>query len=393
MVDAHVHLDKTFTLSRMGKVVPGLMGAIDAMMRDREGWTPKDVRSRATKALQWAHSAGTVLLRTHCDWWDPTYEPVAWSVLNELAQEWRGRLTLERVNLSPLTLYADRGLAFDIARRIAAVGPHAHLGAFVHSSNWDPQALKHLFEAAQAHELDVDLHCDEELYPGAQGLGTTAGLLEKMGFRRRVVCGHTCALTAKSRDEALHILDAVARTPITLICLPATNLLLQDATEGHTPRWRGVTMVHEERARGIPLLLASDNVQDPFCASGSYDPIEALQLGAAAAHLRQPFDHWTDSICRSDWLSVTPSTRPLQAGALADFIIFTQADAWGFPSRTQPRGVLRAGVPQPPTAPPSWFTTAPDKELSACPPAPSSVAHWRTMPHFGGPEILFFCRA
>ncbi|RZJ15684.1 MAG: amidohydrolase, partial [Haliea sp.] len=59
-VDAHTHLDKTFTLPRMRHVQPGLMGAIDAMMTDRLGWTAADVHQRASRALAWAHEAGTV---------------------------------------------------------------------------------------------------------------------------------------------------------------------------------------------------------------------------------------------------------------------------------------------------------------------------------------------
>ena len=44
LVDAHTHIDKTFTLPRMGTVQPGLLGAIEAMMADRVTWTPADVR-------------------------------------------------------------------------------------------------------------------------------------------------------------------------------------------------------------------------------------------------------------------------------------------------------------------------------------------------------------
>src|SRR5690349_5704440 len=48
LVDAHTHLDKAFTLRRMGPVEPGLLGAIAAMHADRAGWTPADVRQRAS---------------------------------------------------------------------------------------------------------------------------------------------------------------------------------------------------------------------------------------------------------------------------------------------------------------------------------------------------------
>jgi len=85
LVDAHTHLDKAFTLPRMGQVQPGLLGAIEAMMADRAHWTPQDVHQRANQGLQWAHAAGVVQLRSHCDWWEPEVTPVAWPVLRELA--------------------------------------------------------------------------------------------------------------------------------------------------------------------------------------------------------------------------------------------------------------------------------------------------------------------
>ena len=343
LVDAHTHLDKAFTLARMGAVKPGLLGAIEAMMADRRHWTEADIRARASRALQWAYEAGTVHLRTHCDWWEPDAQPLAWNVLRELAQEWAPRLTLERVALIPLHLHAERETAMRLARTVAGSGPGALLGGFVHTSNWNPQALRHLFEAAQRHGLDVDLHVDEELHPGAQGLATTAALLQELRFEGHVVCGHTCALAAQDEATALSTLDAVAATSITLVTLPITNLLLQDATTGRTPRLRGLTLVKEARARGIPVLIASDNVQDPFCAVGSFDPLEALSTGVLAAQLEQPFDVWSEALCRADWLRRGARALPLQIGSSADLVIFQQADSWGFPSRTQPRMVLRQG--------------------------------------------------
>ncbi|MFT4242238.1 MAG: amidohydrolase family protein [Acidovorax sp.] len=343
LVDAHTHLDKAFTLPRMGAVRPGLLGAIEAMMADRQGWTVTDIRERASRALQWAHDAGTVHVRTHCDWWEPDAQPLAWNVLRELAQDWTGRLALERVALIPLHLYASRDAAMALARTVAASGPGALLGGFVHSTNWNPQALRHLFEAAQHHGLDVDLHVDEELHPGAQGLATTAALVRELRFAGRVVCGHTCALAAQDEATALATLDAVAQGPITLVTLPITNLLLQDAATGRTPRLRGLTLVKEAHARGIPVLVASDNVQDPFCPVGSFDPLEALATGVLAAQLDAPFDRWSEALCRADWLGRGPAALPLQTGSAADLVVFQQADAWGFPSRTQPRVVLRGG--------------------------------------------------
>ena len=343
-VDAHTHLDKAFTLPRMKQVQPGLLGAIDAMLNDRVHWSPADVRERAARGLQWAWESGTTHMRTHVDWWEPDATPMAWPVMAELAQEWAGRVRLEQVSLIKLPLFEDADQAMRLAKQVKATGPHALLGGFVHSTNWSETALRHLLVAAQACELDIDLHVDEELNAASVGLQTTAHLLREIGYEGRVVCGHVCALAAQPEAQALATLDAVARAPITIVSLPATNLLLQDAVTGRTPRLRGITLVKEARERGIPLLFASDNVQDPFCRLGSFDPVEALGTAALVAQLDEPFDTWSAALCRSDWLQRTPTTRPTLIGAPADLVLFTDADRHGWPSRSARRVVLRDGV-------------------------------------------------
>lgn len=342
-VDAHVHLDKTFTLPRIAHIEPGLLGAIDAMLADREGWTAEDVRQRAERALHWAWEAGSTRLRTHVDWWEADRVPLAWPVMGELAQAWRGRIRLERVSLMRLAFYEDAAQADRLARGVATSGPDALLGGFVHTAHWNEPALRHLLLAAQRHDLDVDLHVDEELEPSAHGLATLARITREIGFEGRVVCGHVCALAAQDEATALRTLDAVAQAPITLVSLPATNLLLQDAVTGRTPRQRGLTLVKEARERGIPLLLASDNVQDPFCRAGSLDPLEAMQAGALTAQLDSPFDLWSDALCRSDWLLRHPLARPTLEGASADLVVFHDSDAHAWPSRSAARSVLRQG--------------------------------------------------
>jgi cytosine deaminase len=343
-VDAHTHLDKAFTLPRMKEVQPGLLGAIDAMLSDRVHWNPADVRERASRGLQWAWECGTTHVRTHVDWWEPDAVPLAWPVMAELAQEWAGKVRLEQVSLIKLPLFEDASQALRLAKQVKATGSHALLGGFVHSTNWSENALRNLLVAAQACDLDIDLHVDEELNASAVGLQTTARILREIGFEGRVVCGHICALAAQPEAQAFATLDAVARAPITVVSLPATNLLLQDAVTGRTPRQRGITLVKEARERGIPLLFASDNVQDPFCRLGSFDPVEALGTAALVAQLDEPFDNWSQALCRSDWLQRTPATTtPTLVGAKADLVLFTQADRHGWPSRTAIRVVLREG--------------------------------------------------
>ncbi len=356
-VDAHTHLDKAFTLPRMKNVQPGLLGAIEAMLDDRTRWSTDDVLQRASRGLQWAWEYGTTHLRTHVDWWEPDAVPLAWPLMAELSQQWAGRVRLEQVSLIKLPLFEDMAQARELARRIAATGPQALLGGFVHSTIWSETALRNLLVAAQECELDVDLHVDEELNAAAIGLPCIARILREIDFEGRVVCGHTCALAAQPRAQALATLDAVARVPITLVSLPATNLLLQDAVTGQTPRQRGITLVKEARERGIPMLFASDNVQDPFCRLGSFDLAETMGTAALAAQLDEPFDSWSASLCRSDWLRRGPiaARAPSLVGAGADFVLFIDADIHGWPSRAASRVVLRDGVRTQGQVPPGWL--------------------------------------
>jgi hypothetical protein len=316
-----------------------LLGAIDAMLADRVHWTPADVRERATRGLQWAWECGTTHVRTHVDWWEPESLPMAWPVMAELAQEWAGKVRLEQVSLIKLPLFEDAAQAMRLAKQVKATGPHALLGGFVHSTNWSENALRNLLVAAQACDLDIDLHVDEELNAAAVGLQVTARILREIGYEGRVVCGHICALAAQPEAQAFATLDAVARAPITVVSLPATNLLLQDAVTGRTPRQRGITLVKEARERGIPLLFASDNVQDPFCRLGSFDPVEALGTAALVAQLDEPFDTWSQALCRGDWLRREHSARAPHAGRRT-------APTWC----SSPTPTATAGLRAPPTA-------------------------------------------
>ena len=50
-----------------------------------------------------------------------------------------------------------------------------------------------------------------------------------------------------------------------------------------TPRWRGVTLMHELRGHQIPVAIASDNIRDQFYAYGDLDMLEVFnQVGLSS---------------------------------------------------------------------------------------------------------------
>ena len=70
--------------------------------------------------------------------------------------------------------------------------------------------------------------------------------------------------------------------------LPLCNLYLQDRRGDEfprTPRWRGLTLIHDLLDAGVPVACASDNVRDAFHAHGDFDAAEVLIQSVRLAHL------------------------------------------------------------------------------------------------------------
>ncbi|ORM65297.1 cytosine deaminase [Pantoea rodasii] len=326
LIEPHAHLDKTFTVERSPAQQPGLLAAIDAMHQDRVHWSHDDLHQRAQQALNWAAQSGVSLLRTHVDWFTAD-APLAWQVIGDLHHP---LCQIERVALAPLSFFADAADAQHIAAQVAVSGPSALLGGFIHSSNWDAQAFTHLMQAAEQWQLNIDLHIDEELNADAQGMRWLANYLHQHPFSGSITCSHSCALS--QQDDALQILDQLAQQRVTLIALPLTNLLLQDAVPDRTPRQRGLTLVKEALARDMPVLLGADNVQDAFCPFGSYDPLDTLFSGLLSLQLGAAFDVASQLICHP------------QAFYHNDLVIFPQADVASWPLRQRQRYRLKQGV-------------------------------------------------
>ena len=340
LIEPHAHLDKTFTISRSRPSTPGLLAAIETLHQDRVHWTAEDIHYRAGQAMAWAAANGVTRMRTHIDWCDAV-PPLAWDVLGETEQK---NLTLERVALLPLTLFADPVAADNIARTVAQSGKDCLLGGFIHSSNWDPAAMSHLMHSASRWGLDLDLHIDEELTPSAQGLRWLAHYLSENTFNGHICCSHACALASTDEQQAHDLLSFLATRRVTLIALPMTNLLLQDAATGRTPRLRGITLLKEARAAGIPLLLGCDNVQDAFCPAGSYDPLDTLSCALFALQLDNLFDCQSKLICDSGALTGTSRIcMPLSPGSDATFVLFPDSDSLTWPLRSAARRVIHQG--------------------------------------------------
>jgi len=284
-VDAHVHLDKTHTWFRAPNRSGTFAEALEALGRDKDNWTRKDLERRAGFAMRCAWEHGTRVIRTHVDTWLQGGEE-SHAVMQELREAWRGRIQLQTVPLTGIANYSEDngGTIADLALKYGA----SALGGWSPMTADLPRQLDHLISIARDHGVGLDLHVDENGDPSAEVLRLVAEAVIRNAFTHPVVCGHCCSLSVQAPERQKSTVALVREANIRVVSLPLCNLYLQDR-RGHafprTPQWRGLTLIQDLMDAGVPVAMASDNVRDAFFAFGDYDAAEVYVQGVRLAHL------------------------------------------------------------------------------------------------------------
>ncbi|WP_431283304.1 cytosine deaminase [Humitalea sp. 24SJ18S-53] len=348
-VDAHTHIDKGHIWPRAPNVDGSFLGALTAVMADRTGrWTPEDMTARADFALRCALAHGTVAIRTHLDTY-AEHAPVTWAMFSRLRDAWAERIALQASSIAPLDrFWGDEGtmIADTVAQYGGILGMVTRLTGGVHDAMPDEfqPMLDRFFDLAEARGLDMDLHVDESGETGARALREIALTAMRRGFKGRIQCGHCCALSMQSEDYAIETVKAVADAGIAIVVLPMCNMYLQDRVPHRTPRWRGVTLVHELAAAGVAVSFASDNTRDPFYAYGDLDMLEVLREATRILHLDHPVGAWPAAVSRVPAEVCGFDAGVLRVGAVADLVLTRARMATELQSRPwHDRVVLRAG--------------------------------------------------
>jgi cytosine/creatinine deaminase len=330
-VDLHTHLDKGHIWGRTPNPDGTFLGARVSVAADREArWSAADVRQRMDFALQCAFTHGTAAVRTHIDSIGPQLG-ISWSVFAETRAAWAGRISLQAVALFPTEWAVDDEAQFKAI--VAMVATHGgSLGGLTFMGEPLTEkldlALDRVMRAAAANGLDLDFHVDESDQAEAQSLERIALAAIRNRFKGRIIAGHCCSLALQSEADRRRVIERVGEAGIAIVALPMCNMYLQDRTAGRTPRWRGITPLHELAAAGVTTLVASDNTRDPFYAYGDLDMLEVFREATRIAH----FDHserpWARLLgpAPADVIGLT-GVGMVRAGGPADLVLLS-ARSW-----------------------------------------------------------------
>lgn len=341
-VDMHTHLDKGHIWPRAPNPNGTFDGALNAVLNDRKAnWKAEDLVKRMDFALRCAYAHGTRALRTHLDSAAPQHR-ISWPVFRELREEWRGRIALQAVTILGIEYVSDDPSFLDIADMASSCG--GLLGCVTYPCANLTDRIQTFFRIARERQMSVDFHSDETNDPSSSSLREIARIVLETGFEYPVTVGHCCSLAQQNPDEIEETLNIVAEAGLNIVSLPMCNMYLQDRNEFSTPRWRGVTLVHEMVQKGIQVSFASDNTRDPFYAYGDLDMVEVMREATRICHLDHSTLPWFESFNETPAKVCGFETMKLETGSPADFIVFKARNLSEYFSRPQmDRVVVRKG--------------------------------------------------
>jgi len=359
MVDCHTHLDKGHIWPRRPNPTGDGAGASRATMADRTvNWNAEDVRRRMEFGLATAYAKGVVAIRTHLDSLAPQ-SSISYPVFRDVRARWAGKVDLQVSSIAPLDIFlGDEGR--QLADIVAESG--GRLGAVTRFAKYPDEpmpdeldaALSRVIALAAERGLDLDLHVDESTDPRSRTLIRVAQLATQADFAGRILCGHCTALALQTDEFIAQTITACKNAGVDIVSLPTVNMYLQDRSAAartvdgseftRTPRWRGVTVLHEMKAAGLRVAVAGDNCRDPFYAYGDHDMLDTFTQAVKILHLDHPFGDWIRAATETPAAIMGIDRGRLAVGAPADLIVLKARSYSEMLSRSQfDRAVIRDG--------------------------------------------------
>jgi len=285
-VDAHLHVDKTFVMDRVGFTGGNLTvdEAVAAMQAVKAQYTEDDLVARGRRTFERALRHGTTAIRAQCDV-DPAIGLTALEALTRLRREFASLLDVQIVAFPQEGLLRDPRTV-DLVRRALRAGADV-----VGGGPLDDDHRAHIaqgFALAREVGAPVDIHADlpiDRLRPLTEWQAPLiAAHARAAGLGGRVAIGHFASSSTLDAEQARVLADTLADAGVHVAALSASEMYRQGMADPVNSR-RGMPRVRELLEAGVNVVFASNNLRDAFVTFGDADMLEQALLGALAAHL------------------------------------------------------------------------------------------------------------
>lgn len=280
-VESHIHLDKALIADRLPNQSGTLQEALAVTAQLKSTFTREDIEKRAEKALQMLIKHGTTYVRTHAEF-DPVGGFHGFEVIMALKEKYKDYIDMQVVAFPQEGILKAPGTE-ELMRRALELGADI-VGGIPYN---DTDAEKHLeivFQLAKEFDKPIDLHQDFFDSSEKQTIELVAKKTIEHGFVGRMAVGHLTSLGDCAGQQLDDIIALMSEADISVMSLPMTDLHLGGRNDEKNVR-RAVTPIRKLRDGGVNVVLASNNIRNPFTPYGNGDILQVAMLAIPVAHL------------------------------------------------------------------------------------------------------------
>ena len=292
-VEAHSHLDKSFTWEEFPNLKSNYEGALSVNLQEHKTRTTKKVLERAEKSLNLAIKNGYRAIRSHIDTYQNQGNDI-WIELFKLQKKYSSKLQLQFVALSPLEFW-DSENGKELAKKFSI--HRGILGGVVvppFNKREIRQLLSKMLILAEKYKLEIDLHIDESIIEPGAGIKVLLEIIDKLEIKVPITCSHLSSILCLKENEIIDLGKKIAEKNIKVVALPLTNFWLLNRNNKITPLKRPVAPIKQLQKSLVDVSIGSDNVQDPWYPFGDFDPFYMMSCAIPMLQLN-PWERMTIS--------------------------------------------------------------------------------------------------
>ena len=339
--DPHLHLDAVLLAHTCPNQSGTLLEGIDNWSRARDQLTEQDLLRRVSLAVKWCVANGAGRIRTHVD----SSSRLAVEVLCGLRAEIAPLVDLQVVAFPQEGVFKKSKQLEDLIWAVEA-GVDC-VGAIPHHESCredGERSIELAFDLAEDHDLQVDLHCDENDDPESQYIIKVCQEKINRSFSGHVLAGHCTSLHSYADSVAEKTIGLIVESGVQVVANPLDNIVLQGRLDAY-PKRRGITRIPELLEAGATVGVGHDSIVDPWYPLGSGNLLEAASMLVHVCHMTRPdqINRVFELLVEENHLGFGGAPR-IEEGQEASFLVHSVTDPQSaIRLRSPPRWVLRKG--------------------------------------------------